>query len=97
MQTLKKYYHTLCHSLSPNIIKNLSVVAGICATDSRFRSQIEKCQTPVQANRILLDRLILSLDCEERMLEFCDVLDNMIEDGELKHNLEMFRNGTQNL
>ncbi|XP_065910081.1 uncharacterized protein [Dysidea avara] len=92
VQILKKYYHTLCHSLSPNIIKNLSAVAGICATDSRFRSQIEKCQTPVQANRILLDRLILSLDFEERMLEFCDVLDNMIEDGELKQNLEMFRN-----
>ena len=95
VQILKKYYHTLCHSLSPNVVRNLSVVARMGGVDSMLRSQIEKCQVPVKANQMLLDRLILCLDYEERAIDLCDLLDGMIQDGDLKRNLEMFRNGMQ--
>jgi len=65
------------------------------AVDSRLRSQIEKCLVPIEANQMLLDRLILCLDYEERVIDLCDLLDGMIQDGDLKRNLEMFRNGMQ--
>ena len=70
------------------------MVASRIPVTPTFRSQIEKCQTAIQANQMLLDSLILRIDYEERMLDLCDLLDGMIEDGEQKCNLEMFRNGT---
>ncbi|XP_065910436.1 uncharacterized protein [Dysidea avara] len=93
MQIMKKYYNTLCHSLSPDRFKNFSILCGPQSPgNSIIRSQLEQCQSALEANQILMDVLIMSLDCEERLLDVCDVLDRMIEDGELKHNLEMFRN-----
>ena len=94
MRIMKKYYHTLCHSLSPNRFKNLSIITGPPSADnSILHSQLEQCQSALEANQFLIDFLIISLDCEERLLDVCDLLDRMIEDTELKHNLEMFRNG----
>jgi len=93
MRIMKKYYHTLCHSLSPNRFKNLSIITGPPSpANSILHSQLEQCQSSLEANKVLMDILIMSLDCEERLVDVCDMLDRMIE-GELKHNLEMFRNG----
>ena len=94
MQVLKQYYNTLCHSLPSNYMTSVNVLVGMNFCTSSFINKVKTCGSTLKANQLILDTLIKHLDCEERLLDFCDTIDAMVKDNEMRPNVESFRNGT---
>ena len=92
MEILRRYYTTLCHSLPSDYMKCVAVLNSMGFCPHSLLNQLKACGSSLKASQLVIDSLIRRLDCEERLLDFCDVIDWMVED-ELKHNIESFRNG----
>ena len=96
MEILKKYYSSLCHSLPADYNKSIAVLSKIGYCPNYVHTLAKKLKSfgpSLKARRYLLDSLILCIDCEEAVLDICDVIDSMVEDDEMKHYIESFRNG----
>ena len=72
----------------------VAVVGSIGMIDQSFVNKLKSCDTSIKAKQLVVDTIIKCLDCEERMLDFCDCIDALVKDGEMKHTVESFRNGT---
>ena len=93
MEVLKRYYVTLCHSLPTDYTKCASVLHEYGFCHIPFFNKLKTCSCPQKRRQLVVDSLIRMLDCEERLLDFCDIIDAMVQDVEFKHNIESFRNG----
>ena len=96
MKILKKYYSSLCHSLPADYNKSIAVLnkMGYCPTYVHaLAKKFKAFGSSLKARQYLLDSLILTIDCEEAVLDICDLIDWMVEDDEMKHYIESFRNG----
>ena len=94
MEILKRYYVTLCHSLPTDYSKFVSVLHAYGLCNVPLFDKLKACSCPQKRRQLMLDSLIRLLDCEERLLDFCDIIDAIVQDVEFKHNVESFRNGT---
>ena len=96
MEILKKYYSTLCHSLPVDYKKCVAVLNEMGYYSSYIHAltnKLKACSSSLKARQYLLDSLIQFIDCEEGVLDMCDTIDTMVEDDEMKHHIESFRNG----
>ena len=93
MKILKKYYTTLYHSLPADYGKCVTVLtqSGYCCAQG-LTKELKACGSSLKARQYILDYLIECIDCEEAVLDTCDMIDAMVED-EMKHYIESFRNG----
>ena len=71
----------------------VSVLTGMNFINQSFVSKLKTCGSTLKAKQLVVDALIRHIDCEERMVDFCDTIDVMV-DSEMKHTVESFRNGT---
>ena len=96
MEILKKYYSILCHSLPVDYNKCIAVLKEMAYCPNFVHVLTNKLKaygSSLKGRQYLLDSLIQCIDCEEAVLDICDVIDAMVEDGKMKHHIESFRNG----
>ena len=94
MEILRRYYSVLCHSITLDYMTCVAVVSRSGMIDQSFVNKLKTSDSPIKAKQLVVDTIIKRIDCEERMLDFCDCIDSMVQDSEMKHTVESFRNGT---
>ena len=93
IELLKRYYTVLCESITSNVVICASALMRRNFINQSFANKLKTCGSPLKAKQLVVDALIRHIDCEERMVDFCDAIDDMV-DSEMKHTVESFRNGT---
>ena len=94
-EVLKKYYHRIYHSFPSDHMITLGklVQLGYVINDDAV-DWISTAPTSIIGNQRVLDFVILSIKGEDSLLEFCDILEKLIEHPALLKLVESLRNGT---
>lgn len=95
-EVLKKYYHRLHQAFPSDHMITLGKLVQIGKVNDEAIDWISTAPTATIGNQRVLDFVILSIKGEETLLEFCDILEKLIEHPALLKLVESLRNGNYN-
>lgn len=93
---MKKYYHRLHQAFPSDHMITLGKLVQIGKVNDEAIDWISTAPTATIGNQRVLDFVILSIKGEETLLEFCDILEKLIEHPALLKLVESLRNGNYN-
>ena len=92
-EVLKKYYHRLHQSFPSDHMISLGKLVQLGNVSDEAIEWISLAPTAAIGNQRILDFVLISIKGEESLLEFCDVLEKLIEHPALLKVVENLRNG----
>ena len=90
---LKKYYYALLKAFPKDYITSLVTISQHVALKQCDIDLITSHTTPVEANKAMLDIVILHKGSHKDLFEFCSVMEMIIVDKQKRKIVEQLRNG----
>ena len=91
---LKKHYHALWRSFPDDHLVTLTVLCDECKNvDPDIIQSIASLQSSEQANKFMLDYVILILKGDQQLMAFCDLMEKMINNPALSKVVSSLRTG----
>ena len=92
-EVLKKYYHRIYQSFPSDHMITLGKLVQLGNVNDDTIDWVSTAPTAIIGNQRVLDFLILLMKGEDSLLEFCDLLEKLIEHPALLKLVESLRNG----
>ena len=93
LMVLKKYYTTLCRSLPQDRIKTINKIKEIMNPGDKILFDLMRLSTVELTNEAIIGLLIRGIKTDVDTLNFCDVMEVLVDNEQLKVFIESLRNG----
>ena len=90
---LKKHYDALWWSFPNDYMKTLTELCDLTSVDDDIIDMITSQPTADHSNKIMLDLLIYVLKGEQHLMEFCNLMELLINNTKLSKIVDQLRNG----
>ena len=91
---LKKHYHTLWRSFPDDHMMTLAIMCDSFTVHPEAIEMITRCRTSDEANRTILNYILFILKGDHQMMEFCNLMQKLINNPRLSKITGDLRNGT---
>ena len=90
---LKKHYTTLCRSLPQDRIKTINKIKELIQPSDKILLDLIRLSTVELTNEAIIGLLIRGIKTDIDTLDFCDVMEVLVDSEQLKVSVELLRNG----
>lgn len=91
---LKKHYNALWRSFPDDHLVTLTVMCDECKNvDPHFTQVVASLQSLEQANKTMLNYIILIVNGDQQIMAFCDLMEKMINNPALSKVVSSLRTG----
>ena len=90
---LKKYYNVLWQNFPQDHLETLGRISKLARLADHMVDAIVSSSTSDEGNQKILNICVLSIDKNNLLLEFADLIDNIINNPKLSIMMRVFKNG----